>query len=45
MCVMEGVTILMFKRWSMKEGFVKESAGDEAFSMTAMAKLCLMESG
>ena len=45
MCVMEAVSFLMFKRWNIREGFVKESAGDEAFNMTGMARQCLMENG
>ena len=42
---MEEASILMFKRWNMTDGFVKESGGDEALNMTGMARLCLMENG
>ena len=45
MCVMEEVTILIFKKWRMREVFVKENDGDEAFNMIELETLCLMENG
>ena len=42
---MEEATTLTLEWWSMKVRFVKESAGDEAFSMIGMVTLCMTESG